>query len=138
MGIAAITRALSVRITASFPEYAIDSSRLVDKALKIEFFGYNLFPYLRIIVSFLVIVLTLALECRIINSFLFNFIVSETMYNGVAGEVAGTASLMSTCCVYFSMARVGRQLVLVGSNPAAAKLFMLKIIAWPIGRWIYG
>jgi len=38
-----------------------------------------------------------------------------------AGEVAGTASLVSTCCVYSSHGQSrGRQLVLVGSNPAAA------------------
>jgi hypothetical protein len=37
------------------------------------------------------------------------------------GEVAGTASLVSTCCVYsYRDQSRGRQLVLVGSNPAAA------------------
>jgi hypothetical protein len=36
-----------------------------------------------------------------------------------AGEVAGTASLVSTCSVYsYRDQSRGRQLVLVGSNPA--------------------
>jgi hypothetical protein len=39
----------------------------------------------------------------------------------VAGEVAGTASLVSTCCVYSSHGQSrGRQPLLIGSNPAAA------------------
>jgi len=53
-----------------------------------------------------------------------------------AGEVAGTASLVSTCYVYFSWPESRKTNCAGMFESCGCQPIMLKITVWPVGRWI--